>query len=335
MRYISKDNLKEGMILATTLYDRHGNRLLAPNVVLTGTYINRIRNMNFEGVYIFDELSSSIIGHQVISQQTYQQSIDVVSGGNYDDCMLAANCIVEDLLSSESVLPNMTSIASYDRSTFTHSMNVAVVSAIVAMESGYCARQLREVAAAGLLHDIGKSMIPESVLNKPGRLTDEETRLLHQHPQNGFDMLKNYSTIPAVVKHAVLHHHENYDGSGYPFGKTGDQIHQYARLIHVTDVWDALITKRCYKDACCPVDALDYIMNNKSTMFDPVFADALYNSVHPFSTGITVELSNGENAVVAKNYKGNPVRPDVIVISTRKYMKLTDHPDIVIAKIAV
>lgn len=333
MRYIGKENLKEGMILATAIYSENGKRLLSPNVALTRNYIDRIRDMNFGGVYIYDELSSSIIGTPVITQNTYQKSINVINHGNYDDCMMAANGIVEDMLASESMLPNMTTLASYDGSTFSHSMNVAVTSTLIGIEERYDNEHLKELAAAGLLHDIGKTIVPENVLNKAGPLNEEEWILLKKHPRAGFDMLKDYGTIPAVVKHAVLHHHENYDGSGYPFGKTGEKIHKYARILHVADVWDALITKRSYKEACCPTEALEYITANSGILFDPIFVADFYRCVHPYATGITVELSTGERAVVEKNYRDNPVRPDVIVENTGKSVRLIDCPDITITKL--
>jgi putative nucleotidyltransferase with HDIG domain len=335
MRYIGKDKLKEGMILATAIYGKNGKRLLAPNVALTQSYIDRIKNMNFDGVYIYDELTSSIVGTPVIRQQTYQKSMELLADRNYDECMLAANDIVEDLLASESLIPNMTALAAYDRSTFSHSMNVAVTSTLIGMEDGLDEEQLKQIAAAGLLHDIGKTIIPENVLNKPGPLNEEEWEMLKQHPKTGFDMLKDYSTIPAVVKHAVLHHHENYDGSGYPFGKTGNQIHKFAKILHVADVWDALISKRSYKEACCPTEALEYIIANGGTLFDPVYVGDFYRCVHPFAPGITVELSNGERAVVAKNYKDNPIRPDVIIERTGKNIHLLDFPNITITKLLI
>lgn len=333
MRYINKENLKEGMILATAIYSENGKRLLSTNVTLTRKYIDRIQGMNFDGVYIYDELTSSIIGTPVITQNTYQRSIDVVIHGNYDDCMMAANGIVEDMLESENMLPNMTTLASYDGSTFSHSLNVAVTSTLIGIEEGYDRERLKELAAAGLLHDIGKIIVPGSILNKPGALSSEEWELLRKHPRAGYDMLKDYTTIPAVVKHAVLHHHENFDGSGYPFGKAGYRIHKYARIIHVADVWDALISKRSYKEACCPTGALEYITANSGILFDPLFVAAFYRCIHPYATGITVELSNGERAVVEKNYKDNPVRPDVIIESTGKSIHLMDNPDISIIRL--
>lgn len=332
MRYINKTELKEGMILASAIYNECGKRLLSPNIILTKHYIDRIQTMNFDGVYIYDDLTKSIIETPVITQETYQKSVDVLASGNFDDCMLAANGIVEDMLASESMLPNMTSLAEYDCATFSHSMNVAVTSTLIGIEEGYNTVQLKELAASGLLHDIGKTIVPEEILNKPGALNEQEWEILKKHPCTGYEMLKDYVTIPAVVKHAVLHHHENFDGTGYPFGKEKYKVHKYARIIHVADVWDALISKRSYKEACCPTDALEYVIGNGGSLFDPVFVAAFCRCVHPFATGITVLLSNGETAVVEKNYENNPIRPDVIVESTGKSIHLLDHPNITIKK---
>lgn len=333
MRYISKENLKEGMILATAIYSESGRRLLSLNVRLNDSYIGRIPKLKMEGVYIYDDLSGSVTATPVITQKTYQKSMEVVVCGNYDECMMTANGIVEDMLASENMLPNMTSLAEYDSPTFSHSMNVAVTSTLIGIEDGYSTRRLKEIAASGLLHDIGKIIVPDSILNKRGPLSGKEWGILRKHPEAGYDMLKEYTTIPAVVKHAVLHHHENYDGTGYPFGKSKDQIYKYAQIIHIADVWDALISKRSYKEACCPTEALEYIIANGGGLFHPLYVADFYRCIYPFAIGIPVELSNGETAIVEKNHRNYPHRPDVILERTGQSIHLIDYPDITITKL--
>ena len=110
---------------------------------------------------------------------------------------------------------------------------------------------------AALLHDIGKTCLPLEILNKPETLTEDEYEEVKRHPRYGYNMLKNNEEISSVTRNAIFSHHENEDGSGYPRNLTSDKIHKFAKIIHIADVYDALITKRVYKEAINPADAME------------------------------------------------------------------------------
>lgn len=138
---------------------------------------------------------------------------------------------------------------------YAHSINVGLISRMIGRWLRLDAHDLDVLTLAGLLHDIGKTLIPEEVLNKPGTLTDEEFTLIKQHPKLGYDILKNQNIDPHVKK-AALMHHERSDGSGYPTGVEEDFIDEYAMIVGIADVYDAMTTARSYRAPLCPFQVI-------------------------------------------------------------------------------
>ena len=149
-----------------------------------------------------------------------------------------------------------------------HAQNVAWLSVALAGPLGCPDQKIRQIYRGGRLHDIGKQSIPDKVLNKSGSLTPDEVKLLQKHPEMGYDFLARYSS-DSVVLNMVLYHHEWWDGSGYPHGLKGEEIPLEARICAVADVWDALITDRCYRSAWEKPKALDMILAGMGSHYDP------------------------------------------------------------------
>ncbi len=167
------------------------------------------------------------------------------------------------------------------------------------------------MCVSAVFHDMGKMLIDKDILNKPGKLNPQEFEIMKQHPQLSYDMLAEKWNIPARVRMGALCHHENEDGSGYPKGLTGEKIHPFAKIIHVTDVYDALSSKRPYKEACSFSEALEYLMGGCGTMFDKKVVEAFLNYVPVYPKGSMVELSDGREALVVENYPRNLLRPQL------------------------
>jgi HD-GYP domain-containing protein (c-di-GMP phosphodiesterase class II) len=149
-----------------------------------------------------------------------------------------------------------------------------------------------------LLHDIGKLAIPLGILNKPGKLTAEEWDIMKTHPRAGVDILDGSRWSP-LVKAIVLRHHERWNGSGYPDGKAGNEIHQMARIAAVADVYDAITSERLYAPARSADVGLRAIIEGSGTLFDPGVVDAFCRVVAPFPAGTEVELTDGRKGIVA------------------------------------
>lgn len=133
---------------------------------------------------------------------------------------------------------------------------------------GWADEHLRILEFGARLHDIGKIIVPDQVLKKPGSLTDEEWILMRQHPVEGARILRSISHLRGTLPY-ILYHHERWDGSGYPHGLKGDEIPLFARLFSVVDVWDALSSDRPYRKRMRPKDVIDYLKKESGRLFDP------------------------------------------------------------------
>lgn len=144
---------------------------------------------------------------------------------------------------------------SLDDSVYAHCINVALIARMIGRWLHFEQHDLDTLTCCGLLHDIGKVMIPEEVLNKPGKLTDEEFRLIKAHPKFGYELLRNQN-IDSRIKHSALMHHERYDGSGYPNGLSSDLLPDFAMIVAIADVYDAMTAARSYRVPLCPFQVI-------------------------------------------------------------------------------
>lgn len=174
--------------------------------------------------------------------------------------------------SSSTLLELARRIEAKDPYTAGHTWRVANYGQIVAAALDYPPDKIEAMLLAGTLHDIGKVKVPDSILTKPGRLTEEEFAIMKRHPQDGYDMLKEFPEFSCVLD-VVLHHHEAYDGRGYPFGLAGEDIPHDARLFAIVDAFDAMTTNRCYRPAMSGDNAAYEIWRNRGRQFDPHISD--------------------------------------------------------------
>ena len=182
---------------------------------------------------------------------------DPRSGKAIQECKGSVEDIIGSIQDNRHLLSEMLTINKYDHYTYTHSVNVSVLSLGMAIELGIKdIAELRVLGMGGMLHDIGKSKIPASILNKPGRLTDEEFAVIKQHVVLGKRLLADNVEIPQSVLGPLMQHHERLTGKGYPFGLSDGQISVIGRIVAIADTYDALTTARPYKDAMKPFEAL-------------------------------------------------------------------------------
>jgi len=177
---------------------------------------------------------------------------------------------VVELVSGGDVLPReLFRIARHDFNTFTHVTNVASYSVMLAEVLGITEQPAqRKIATAAILHDVGKRFIPASILTKAGRLTPEEREIIELHPQRGYEELCRHSDLDFGQLMIVYQHHERVDGTGYPVGIPHDEIHPWARLLAVVDVFDSMTARRPYRRSATPEHALEYLRRSAGTHFD-------------------------------------------------------------------
>lgn len=334
MRYLSIEKAQPGMILAKEVFDDDGRILLSVNTKLTKEYIIRLSIRGYQGVYIEDELSKGIDIEEVIPVELRNRGAQAIKDGNIDELKTIAKDIVSQLLDKDkSISLDVQDLRTYDNYTYKHSVNVAVISTIIGIYLSYDEESLYELCLAALMHDIGKTKIDPAIINKPARLTMAEYRLVQEHARYSYEILDENWLMPARTKQAVLHHHENEDGTGYPDRLVGSEIPPYAKIIHVADVYDALTSKRPYKKPYALSEAIEYLMGGSNVLFDRNVVEAFIEAVPVYAKGIEVTMTNGERAIVVAN-SSNPLRPIVRLVSNGKDIDLSNDKDYISVTIA-
>lgn len=323
MRFIAASSLKAGMILGRDIISSSHLFMLKKGVRLTEEYVKYLNEKGYLGAYIVDEAFVDILPEEVVSQDIFFDGIKAVENTDIDGILKTANRIVSEVSNCENLSVDICDLRSFDDYTYHHSVNVAVYAVAVGKYMGMSEDELTLLCQAGICHDFGKKKIPLEILNKPGRLTDEEFAIIKSHPKHSYDMLYDNPDISSVVRQAVICHHENENGSGYPFGKKGSQLPLMAKIIHGVDVYDALTSKRPYKDPYSPAEAFEYLIGGKGILFNGEIIEAMRCVIPTYPVGMEVRLSNGKNAIIVKNTE-NPTRPVVRLIETCEDICLSD-----------
>lgn len=200
-------------------------------------------------------------------------------------------------------------LKNHDDYTYLHSMAVCGLMITLAHQLGLDDRQVRRVGMGGLLHDVGKAAVPLEILNKPGKLTDEEFEVMRQHPVIGAQMLME-ADADADLLDIALHHHEKYDGSGYPHRLKGEEISLYSRMAAVCDVYDALTSTRPYRKGWTPADAMHSMLNWRGH-FDQQILHIFVRAIGIYPVGSLVRLASGRVALVVKAGERSLLKPVV------------------------
>lgn len=309
MRYVSLTDAQPGMQLAKDLYDVNGRTLVGSHIMLTANYIDKLIEYGFAGVYIVDDLTEDIEVEDAISPQLRTEGMEKIRSGDIDGCKEVAEKLVEEILSRGKISLDMLDLRSYDDYTYAHSVNVAVISGVLGMGFGLGEKEMAQLVMAAMLHDLGKLSIPPEILNKPGRLTQKEYHRMQEHPVISYELIKDRFDISAQVKVAVLFHHENVDGSGYPNGIMGEEQTLFTKIIHVADVYDALVSKRPYKEPYAPCEAAEYLMGGCGILFEREVVTMLLQAVPLYPKGTELCLSDGRCGIVKENADVHNLRP--------------------------
>ena len=312
MRFVRTDRLAPGMVAARAV--RRGRDLmLAANKPLTEAAIKAMDRGGCRGAYVYDEYSGYGGLPELIDEGTRMQAVEALESLDTDKVQYLANDIVGGLMEKGSALMvDLSQLSVYDQGTYEHSVNVALTATACGAGLGLSNEELCRLAAGALLHDCGKRAVDKRILNKPGKLTPEERAIMERHTQYGYDMLYNRSEIRAESRACALCHHENADGSGYPKGLAGGEIPPLAMIVHVADVYDALVKKRSYKPGFCQSEAVEYLMGGCGTLFDLECVRSFLKYIAVYPVGCDVELSDGRRGRVVANTPGHAARPTVV-----------------------
>lgn len=224
------------------------------------------------------------------------------------------------------LIRSMNQIRSSDEYLYTHSMNVAMLSMLIGKWLKYEDKKLQALVQAALLHDIGKIKVPLEILNKPGKLTDAEYEEMKKHSEYGYRMLEEKGNISMDICLAVLMHHEREDGSGYPIGAKSNRIHDFAKIIAVADIYDAMTSERVYKERESPFEVFELMEEKTIGQLSVEVVLTFLNNIASYYIGDLVMLSNGETGEIIHI---NPRHVSKSIIKAKeKYLDLSVEKDI-------
>ena len=336
MRLVSTKTITPEMTLAKPVYYNQ-NILLNTGITNLHVFKKRLADLGINYVYINDERSQDIIINDIIRDETRQKSRGIIKE-TFSDIVLHRETniyaikkiiteLIDDILNAEIILSNLVDIKSYDSYTFDHSVNVAVLSILIGKSLGYNYRQLLHIGIGAILHDIGKILVPQEIIQKTGRLTEEEFNIVKEHTRLGYDYLKNIKKISPMSRIIVLSHHERNDGTGYPKGIKGDAIHTYAKIAAIADVFDALTSDRIYRKRWSIQETVTYLFASVK-QFEPEIVSNFIKNVALYPNGTMVSLSNGWKAIVKEQNDDLPDRPVIRVIEYENGQKILNPPEI-------
>lgn len=319
MKRIGTASLVPGMVTAEDVYNFNNQLVIPRGLVLDDKTISKLDYYSILSVRIEDDIVS-IDEDTPEYTRSYSQRIksspefarfktqfdndvasfktainDVVIKGtplDLDKLMNHTLNILDLGATTPNILDMLHCMREYDDATYVHSLNVALICNVMARWLKMSEEDIKTATISGLLHDIGKTQIPDDIIKKPAKLTEDEYSIIRRHPQIGYEILRK-SHLSNDILNAVLMHHERCDGSGYPLGITGPQIPTFARMVSIADVYDAMTSKRVYRGPLCPFKTIEIFEEEGIQKYDPQFVITFMENVVNTYLLNSVRLSNG------------------------------------------
>lgn len=358
MEFIELANLEEGMILSEDIINSNGIVILSEETKLTKRNIFMLENLGIRSVPIKSDAPLNSLTEEANKQfeNELREDMRLREEQNkklkliYDDTVDSfksiyasskegekvdikkINQLMEPVLSytfqNHDILSTFTALnEQLGEYTYKHCINVGLFSSMIGKWMGFEEDKMKELAVAGVLHDIGKSKTPPEIINKPGRLTNEEFQIIQNHPQDGYDLIKDIPDIPEAVKLAVYQHHEKIDGSGYPNRLKRDQIHLYSKIVSVADVYDSLTSVRSYKKSICPFKVYEMLFDMSTNHLDYFIVSTFIKNLSNYFVGTYLRLTNGQKAKIVLLNKNVISRP-LVINENKEYIDLSKNYDI-------
>jgi len=326
---INQEGIEVNMRLAKDVYNSEGILLVPKDTLLTANHIIKINLYQIHDIYVYsqeeqvapvNQMRQALASTPEFIEFSYKydrkvediqkQLAQIVSSGAINTKSLTA--LVDDILDStvsqSQLFSYMCRLNSADDVTYNHSMNVSLLASILGKWLDMSEESIKELALAGLLHDIGKIMVNQTILNKKGPLTDEEFAHIKQHTTLGYQMVMG-SDLPTGIKQAVLMHHEKMNGEGYPLGLKWESIHPYPKIISIVDIYDAMTSERPYHKRFHPLDVIRMFEEECYGLLDTQYLYVFLEHIALNFIGEQVLLNNGQKGEIIFINKQSPSRP--------------------------
>jgi len=342
VRRVRLDKAQTGAVVARAIHTLDGVFLLSAGTVLTPEHKEKLQNYGITEIYIEDTISEGIeipelIREEVITEVKSQVkkmmtspsikvSVDVKKVGEIVERLIA------NILENDRIVTSLCDVRSIDEYTFSHSVNVSVISIVTGIGVGMKEDTLRDLGIGALLHDLGKVMVDDTILRKPTNLTSIEYDEVKKHTYYGYEILQKSENISREACDIALSHHERLDGSGYPRRLKSSDIQIFARIAAIADVYDALTTDKVYRRKMMPHDVLDYMLSLGGKHFDKSLLDAFVRHIAYYPVGTAVILNSGEKGLVSEYNPYFPNRPVVRVVIDESGHSLKKYREVDLSK---
>lgn len=324
MRIISLDAVTGKERLAKDLINKTESVLITAGTVIKKEYVERLKELNYEYIYVEDEISEGVdlsgsLEMQIIEQcqDTFKDILQKYAYHNSSDLekiKIIAEEIIQEILLEPEVIYNLSSIREKNGSTYSHSLNVCALSVIIAYKLHIKREKIKDIAVGCLLHDIGFTYIPFEYYNKTiDSCTEKELKEIKMHTIYGYTALEKVRWLSNTSKDIIVNHHERINGTGYPFHLTGSRIKIGSRIAAVCDEFDS----RVYGNLTSKLkvhEAIEYIVSQAGVLFDFDVVKAFIDSVAAYPTGSIVITNHGETGIVLRQNPKCPTRPIIRII---------------------
>ena len=359
VKKISINDIKPDMVLARDVVTSGGTVLLAKNTMLNNINYTKLIASGISYIYVIsgsiDEKTASFTEKERHSPSLEEQRRPIIKRPEFiafqdaidekteeaKQCIMAISdgqnidlqkmfSITDDIMGTlrckNDIFTFIGFIKESDEHTFHHCVNVSLICNLYGRWLALPQGELVELTTAGMLHDIGKTKIPNEILNKKGKLTDEEFAVMKKHPVMGYRILQNQD-IPESIKLGALMHHEKIDGSGYPMGVKGDQIGKIAKIITICDIYDAMTSNRVYRNKICPFSVIKTFETNVYGELDTEYLLIFLKNIAYTYIGSWVKLTDGVEAEVVFINSAQLSRPIIRTID-EQFIDLSVNKDI-------
>ena len=351
---------KVGMKLSQSVYDKSQTLLIAKDVELTAKMIMQLKFCGIEEVWVkgknlgkqWNELEEEVVlpvhiekikdtpvfkhfseaHHEVV--ESIKEDINGVILNNKEIDVQALideiNNILSQVTNNIQIFDMLQCIRAYDDSTYIHSVNVGLICNVMGKWLHFNEVDIEVLTVCGVLHDIGKLMMPSNIIKKAGKLTQGEYVTIQTHPYIGYGLLKD-KNIDERIKKAVLQHHEKCDGTGYPSGLKREEIEDFAKVVTIADVYDAMTADRVYRQGVCPFDVIDIFEQEGFQKYDPDYLLTFLKHIAESYINKPVQLSDNREGQIIMLNQNKLSRPVVKV--GKDYIDLLQEKNLSIAKI--
>ena len=341
-KLLDVSQLKAGMVTAKEII-YNGSILIGKDIELTNHLLDKLNLIYFLDkveIYVSEEESKELIALEKVDETLKNITVDVkllfdntntLKSATTNEVNKYAEKLLDELKNNSLFLKNIVLNGSGEDSIYRHSVNVAAVSYIIGKWAGFSENKLHSLVYASLLHDFGKTKISKQIINKTRRLTTEEFEIIKTHPRLTYNEIKEIPFIGQSVLYGVLMHHERNDGSGYPLGLKGPQIHDFGKIIAISDTFDALNSNRVHKKKRRPLEALKIIQEESLSKLDFKFCNIFLNGLKNFYVGQNAILNNNDTCKIIQLNTNNIDLP--LVLTNNEFVDLSKSPYLHITEI--